>query len=128
MNTNTITEYFDKAVQLNDRLLALPALPLVVLGLLALGYALKAMPFIRNNHIPAWNGLAAILGYELLGLAAVPVESNWQVWAASLTRNFFLAVVAWGIAWRFHAKVLRRWESGDTEFTVKPPSPPPPNR
>ena len=116
--------YIDKLLKLNDQLQALPAWPLVVVGVLACGYALKAMPFIVNRWIPCWLLILAVIGYEFLGVAAVPVGSNWRAWLTVLVRNFILAVVAWGMAWRVHTKWLRKLEStGDTELLAKPPGP-----
>lgn len=116
MNTNAIP-YLNDVLKINDTLMGLPALPLVALGCVAFGYFLKAIPVYRNRWIP--TGVFAF--GVVLNLLITPVQ-NVQDGA----RVLILGLVAGGLAWVAHRKLLSKWiddrlfQADDTQQISKP--------
>lgn len=117
-DTNAIP-YLDKLLKWSDTMSGLPALPLVFLGCLAMGYVFAAIPIYKNRWIPAGVFAVGIL----LNLAITPID-NMQ----DATRAVILGLIAAGASWLFHKLVLSRWiddaqfKNGDTEQFTKPPN------
>lgn len=95
------TAYLQQVLQINDQLLGLPALPLVFVGCLAVGYMSKAIPFLDNRWIPA-----VVLGFAVLAYLGMTPLSD----APSVFRAVVLGVIAGAAAWLVHNKFLSRWE------------------
>lgn len=106
MNDTNSIPYMEHVLKLNDTLLGLPALPLVLIGCIACGYFLKAIPVFPNRWIPAANFAVGIV----LNLTITPLRGP-QEW----TRAVILGMVASGAAWVLHKKVMSRWVD-DADF------------
>lgn len=112
MNTNSIP-YLDQALKYNDALLGLPALPLLALACLCMGYAGKAMPFLQNRFIPLAVILIGIFGNVILGLGGTSDKGLALV--ATIGRQVILGFIVGCVAWFIHNKWLKKLEStGDT--------------
>jgi hypothetical protein len=100
---NGIGEKLDQVVDLLDRLNGLPAIALVLISCLALGYVLRLVRRFPNDAIP----LAVILW----GMAAMPLLSDFRtsgiqslrIW---LVRNVVLGLVVGFAAWAIHNRLL----------------------
>lgn len=116
MITNSIP-YLDQVLRYNDALLGLPALPLVFISCLALGYAAKACPFVPNRHIPLVVLLGGTLGNIVLGLGGLrgPMQSVTQ----DIARQSMLGLIVSCVAWYVHSRYLKKFESTDND----PPKP-----
>lgn len=106
------TPYLEQVLRLNEQLLGLPALPLVFVGCLAVGYMSKAIPFFDNRWIPA-----VVLGFAVLAYLGMTPLADIQ----SVCRALVLGVIAGAAAWLVHNKFLSRWEkpSGGQEDKEK---------
>lgn len=104
----------------------------VTLGLVVLGWLLKAIPAFPNKYIPA---VVVVVG-GTLGFFIVPMQgpgdwafqvSNPEV--ADVIRRVCIGTTLGLVAWILHRIALRRAEqwikskfgNGDTTFTPKPP-------
>lgn len=117
MNTNSIP-YLEQAIKINDTLLGLPALPLVAVGCLAIGYFFKALPVYRNRWIPSGVFIFGVLA----NLTIVPIDNK-----IDFARAFILGLVAGGAAIIIHRKFLSKYDdafaSSDTAKVEKPKDP-----
>lgn len=117
MNETNTVPYLNEILKVNDTLLGLPALPLVALGCIAWGYFLKTVPIYRNRWIPTGVFLFGIV----LNLLITPVQGLHDG-----ARIFILGMLAGGVAWVAHRKLLSRWiddrmfQSSDTVQFNKP--------
>lgn len=122
MNTNSVP-YLDQVLKINDALLGLPALPLVAVGCLAAGYFFKAIPIYKNRWIPAGVFACGVI----LNVLITPLDS-----VPSTARAVILGLVAGGLSWVAHRKLLSKWldeaefTNGDTTHITKPPTDPKP--
>lgn len=120
MTTNSIPQ-LETILKYNDALLGLPALPLVLLGCIMVGYMAKLVPIVSNRWIPSIvfaTGIAA-------NLVITPLSGR-QEWA----RAVILGMIAAGAALFIHRKWLRNWidvdifsAKGNTEMFEKPKDP-----
>lgn len=119
-DTNAVAiPYLEQAIKLNNTLVGLPALLVTVIGCLAFGYLLKAMPVYRNKWIPA--------GVMLFGIAANLVITP-LAGAVEFGRAVIFGMVAGAASIVIHRKLLARYdsafESGDTTTFGKPETKP----
>jgi len=98
MTNEMVIPYLDQVLKVNDALLGIPALPLVFLGCIVLGYMLKAVPFVRNRWIPACSFVFGIL----CNLGITPLQN-----LADGIRAVILGMVSAGAAWFAHQKWLK---------------------
>lgn len=70
MNTNNVpaaaNQYLQEVLKWNDTLLGLPALPLILIGCLALGLAVQVIPWISNRFYSTVVLVFAILANVLI--------------------------------------------------------------
>lgn len=123
MNTNSIPEvntYLNQLTEWSDKLLGLPALPLVFIGCLAIGYLLAAIPPYPNRWIPP--------GVFAFGVAANLVVTPLQN-KVDVGRAIIIGLIAGGLSWLVHKKFMSKWiadsdfKNGDTQQIPKPPTP-----
>ena len=69
MNETNSVPYLDQVLKVNDALLGLPALPLVAVLAIAIGYVLKFLPFYPNNYVPIGVIVGAMLANVLIALS-----------------------------------------------------------
>ena len=115
METNIVTNvpYLNQVLIWNETLNGLPALPLVLLGCIVIGYMAKLMPFLPNKWIPAivfLFGIGANLGIQ--------TPDNWM-------KAIIFGMVAGAAAIFLHRKFLRKWIDeealkNDSPDTTKP--------
>lgn len=122
--------YLDKLVQFNDKLLGLPALPLVIVSCIAFCYLLKAMPFVPNKWIPFWNFVLGVGGYSGLTLATLNMNAPKNIIIAALVKNALIGMIGSISAWLIHSRVLKKLEKrfgfeSETEIFTRPPDPKP---
>jgi hypothetical protein len=92
--------YLDEALKVNEALLGLPALPLVLLGALALGYFLKFIPPFKNEWIP----FGVVTGAILANLGIVITEGS-----GDYIRAVILGMGAGVASIAVHRKWLKDW-------------------
>jgi hypothetical protein len=84
---------------------------LMILGLIAFGYVLKVIKFVKNDHIPGVLFLIACAGYPLL--CQKPTAIEYQQFYFPFLKHVFIGMILWGIAWLIHEKALKwveeRW-------------------
>lgn len=90
----------DQLVSWNNALLGLPALPLVILGAIMVGYFCKLLPVISNKFIPTIVFSFAVAAY--LGMTPLEGVRDW-------TRAIILGLSAGGASIFIHRKWLRSW-------------------
>lgn len=101
MNTNSIA-VLETFYRWNDALLGAPVGVLVLFACVALGYALKLLPFVDNKWIP----LVVIVG----GMTLFPMISEraaaepWRVWLGKTTAFGMIVACA---AWLLHNRLLK---------------------
>lgn len=100
MNETNSVPYLDQVLKANEALLGLPALPLVLLLAIALGYVLKFIPVYPNNWIPIGVILGAILAN--VGIAFNDGSGNY---ARAAIYGIIVGVASIAI----HRKWLRDW-------------------
>jgi hypothetical protein len=107
--------------------------------LIALGYALKTMPWVRNDWIPMVNLIVAMVAYPLISKADLGNVPQMRLpMVGALIRDVLGGIIIFAGAWVTHRVVLKRLldrfipqatnKDGDTKFFQKPDviSPPPP--
>ncbi len=113
----TITDYLQK-------LEGAPAIILVILSAIVLGYALRRLKRFPNNGIPVvvilWGGIV----YPLI--ADANNDLTLRVW---LVRNVTIGLITGFVAWVFHNKILKRYldrfivkDDSEANEDTKPPS------
>jgi len=102
--TNTITG-LETFYRWNDALMGAPVGVLVLIVCIALGYALKLLPFVDNKWIPGAVLLAGMACFPLL--SERPPGELLRVW---LTKMIVLGLVAACAAWFIHNQFLKRIE------------------
>jgi hypothetical protein len=121
MNPQTIIEIVRDTI---DQLLAASPEMFLFFALIASGYALKAVPFLPNNYIPAVNLVVAAVVYPLLcDPGKAPPELRYPV-----VRYVLTGLVIFVLSWVAHAKFLKALEEKWNLFgngKDKPPTPPP---
>lgn len=118
----TAIPYLEHVLKVYEQLYGLPALPLIFVGCIALGYALKSLKAFDNRYIPRW-----VFGFAVIcNLVLAPFEegTSMRIWAG---RTVILGVITAAAAWLFHAAVLKKIErkfgwfpTGDTQQFIKP--------
>ncbi len=111
-------KYLQIALEWNQHLLGLPAVPLIIVGCICFGYLLKAWPHFDNARIPSWVVLFGVLFY--IGLTTKSCLDDVKEAKTKLELLIFL--VSWGfrstvlglvagvLAIAAHRVVLRRFE------------------
>ena len=116
MNIETV---IDAPVAWLNQLYGLPAIALVFLSCIVLGYVLKLVKGFPNDGIP----LAVILwGAILLPLLTEYKPGGLRIW---LLKNILVGVIAGFIAWLFHNKILAKIEDKLGLFQSDGPNQPP---
>ncbi len=123
MNTNEIAlsgvgKYLQIALEWNEHLLGLPAVPLVIVGCIAFGYLLRAWPHFDNARIPSWVVLFGVFFYFGLTIksclddirAAKTIAETVIFFVSWGFRTVVLGLVAGVLAIAVHRVVLRRFE------------------
>ena len=96
--TNEISTYITKAIEVNDALLGLPALPLVFLGCIAWGYVCKATPFVPNKYIPLLN--------FVFGCAMNAIIDTKQPIGRAIILGLIASVAAWVVHYKWLYKLI----------------------
>lgn len=105
--SNTVP-YLDTVLKWNETLNGLPALPIVVLGCIVIGYMVKLIPVVSNRWIPTivfLFGLGANLGIQK--------PDNW-------VRAVIFGLIAATASIIIHRRWLRDWIDEDVFPAVKP--------
>lgn len=121
------SNYFDKLVQWNDKLLGLPALPLLVIACIAFGYVVKGMVFIGNQWIRPLCYLFGILGYIVMSLITMNFKAPFWMVFAVLFKNGAIGMIGAVAADRLYVYVVkpaeRKWAAkfggGDTDIIAR---------
>lgn len=119
----------DWITELNDQLIGAPAVALVVLGCIAIGYALRLARKFPNDAIP----LTVIIAGSALFMLLAPDRTNGMQMRVWLTRNFLIGLILGFLAWRIHARGLKQLEDkipflkGILSTDAEAAPPPPPN-
>ncbi len=100
MNETNSVPYLDQVLKANEALLGLPALPLVLLLSIALGYVLKFIPIYPNNWIPIGVIVGAILAN--VGIAFNDGSGNYA-------RAGIYGIIVGVASIAIHRKWLRDW-------------------
>lgn len=92
----------------NTVLMSAPAGVVVAIYAIVLGYVLKSAEFFPNKRIPVvvvlfTSGWFPIVQFCADQVAGVP-KAGWRI-----PLNLMLGFVLGGIAWFFHAQILKRW-------------------
>lgn len=100
MNETNSIPYLGEVLKVNEALLGLPALPLVLLLSIALGYVLKFIPVYPNNWIPIGVIVGAMLAN--VGIAYNDGSGNYA-------RAFIYGLIVGVASIAIHRKWLRDW-------------------
>jgi hypothetical protein len=102
---NSIETALDQATTLLEKLYGLPAIALVLVSCIFLGYILRVITIFPNKGIP----LAVILWGGVFFPAIADATSNFpfRVW---LIRNLLMGLMIGVVAWLLHNQVLSRLE------------------
>lgn len=116
--------YLDKLVQLNDKLLGLPALPLIIIGCIAIGYIVKGIPFVKNESIDTVQFCFATIGYPILGVITTNFKAAWYITMAIVFKNAILGMIGSAVAKVAYKRILKPLEkrlgwSSETEIIAK---------
>lgn len=116
MNTNSISiPYLNEVLAWNDQLGGLPALPLIFVGCLGLGYLLKAIAAFDNRYIPRWVISFAVIAN--LAIAPKAADMSLRVWSG---RTIVLGIITAAFAWMMHHFLLKRLEKKFGWFDDEP--------
>lgn len=122
---NTIENFIESTVQLLQRLEGAPAIALVLVSCLVVGYALRMVPKFPNNAIP----VAVILWGAVINpvLQDAAQEAPLRIW---MLRGILIGMCTGFGAWIVHAQLLSRIEERFGLFNGKknettPPTPTP---
>lgn len=101
----TIESYIDQVVGLLQKLNGLPAIALVALSCIVVGYVLRCIKRFPNDGIPV---VAILWG---AWYAIIADYSNYNIpLRVDIVRNIFIGLVVGFLAWLFHNQVLKRIE------------------
>lgn len=99
--TNSVAiPYLDQVLKANDALLGLPALPLVLVLAIAIGYLLKFIPVYPNNWVP----IGVILG-AVLANVVIAISDGKGNYARAVIYGIIVGVASIAI----HRKWLKDW-------------------
>lgn len=112
---NQIESILENSIDYLQKLEGAPAILLVVLSAIVLGYVLRRIKGFPNNGIPVvvvlWGGII----YPLI--ADANNDLTLRVW---LVRNVAIGLIAGFVAWIFHNKILKPYLD---KFIVKEETP-----
>lgn len=101
---DTIETTIDGAIATLNKLYGLPAIALVALSCIVVGYILRCIKRFPNDGIP----IAVILwGAAFLPLLSDYTPGKFRIW---LVRNVFVGLITGFVAWLFHNKILSKIE------------------
>ena len=122
MNTDALKDFLSQLLNATPEMFCIACL-------IALGYALKYIPWVSNRFIPAILLVVSIACYPLIAENShAPYTMRYP-----LVRQMMIGVVLWFIAWALHGLVIKRvvayikqrmdkfLPSGDTDIIDKPP-------
>lgn len=113
--------------KLVDWLYQAPGWFVVCIFSIVVGYALRAIPSFPNGGIPLFIIAIASIGNMFIA-GEEPKGVGHTAWMA---RSFCIGAICGFLAWRFHKKILSKYEdgipilkwissSGDTQYFTKP--------
>lgn len=105
-------DWLQKATEIYEKLAGAPGCILLVLLLIALGFALRAWPSLHNNTIPAILMIAGIGGFFILAPDRVvdphlPGYLSLRLW---IGRTAAMGGISGVVAWVLYRMVVRRLE------------------
>jgi hypothetical protein len=112
----------DQLLQLNDKLMGLPAGVLVFGACIALGYAIKMTERIHNTAIPLVVMLAGVVLFALMA----PTKLETEVLRIWLVKNVCVGWIIGFGAWMAHKLVLKKIEDKLGMFSDPPKEGTPP--
>jgi len=98
----------NELIELNAKLLDLPAGVLVALFSITIGYVLKSAQFFPNNRIPVVVVVIASIMFPILQFCAYAAKGDYDLWLW-VPKNFVVGAIIGFIAWAFHAQILKRF-------------------
>lgn len=101
---DTIESYIDQAVDLLQKLNGLPAIALVAISCLVVGYVLRFIKKFPNDAIPV---VVTIWGMWYAVVADANNTIPLRVWTV---RNLLIGLVVGFLAWLFHNLILSKIE------------------
>lgn len=115
MTNSVAIPYLEQVMKYSDTLLGLPAIPLLLIGCLAVGYLFKAIPVYPNKWIPL-----GVYGVGIVGsFALTPLKSGVEIGRA-LIYGIVVAAFAIFIHRKWLSKYDKDMEPQDTAQISKP--------